>query len=230
MDRQQTEQNLKQRMLRMGEAKTPFRRFRSPHLAPIVQRNIDTILELRQELRRSRTRADRLADTITCWSGSMLFVYVHVVWFAAWIVVNLHWTPVPPFDPYPFQLLTMIVSLEAIFLSTFVLISQNRQSAMDAQRNDLDLQVDLLSEYELTRVLALVDAIADHLGLEVSKDPELDELKRETPPEAVIQEMKQRQQQTEHKGQGGAAHPGDNGGKQNPHAPREGNAPRERGG
>src|SRR5687767_7789845 len=96
------ERNLKQRMMRMGETAAPFRRLRSPRLAPVVQHNIDTILELRQELRRTRTRADRLADTITCWSGSMLFVYAHVLWFVSWIVVNLHLTPLPAFDPYPF--------------------------------------------------------------------------------------------------------------------------------
>jgi uncharacterized membrane protein len=125
----------------------------------------------------------------------MPFVFVHVVWFGAWIVVNLHLTPLPAFDPYPFGLLTMVVSLEAIFLATFVLISQNRQAEMDAQRNDLDLQVDLLAEYELTRVLGLVDAIADHLGLEVGKDPELDELKREITPDTVIKEMRRRQEE-----------------------------------
>jgi uncharacterized membrane protein len=121
-------------------------------------------------------------------------VYVHAIWFGLWIPINLHLTPLPVFDPYPFGLLTMVVSLEAIFLATFVLISQNRQASVDAQRNDLDLQVDLLAEYEVTRVLALVDAIADHLGLEVAKDPELDDLKHQTAPEAVVKEMQQRQQ------------------------------------
>ena len=190
MSRQRLERNIKQRM---GEAAHPFHRLRSPRLAPVVQRNIDTIVELGQELRRTRTAGDRVADAITCWSGNMLFVYVHVAWFVLWIVINLHLTPLPAFDPYPFSLLTMIVSLEAIFLATFVLISQNRQAAVDAQRNDLDLKVDLLSEYEVTRVLALVDAIADHLGLDVSKDPELDDLKQDTVPEALVEEMQQRQ-------------------------------------
>ena len=194
MSHQRLERKFRQRMMRMGEAAHPFRRLRNPRLAPVVQRNIDTIVELRKEVDRTRSRADRVADAITCWSGSMLFVYVHAAWFAAWLVVNLHLTPIPAFDPYPFSLLTMIVSLEAIFLATFVLISQNRQAAVDAQRNDLDLQVDLLSEYEVTRVLALVDAIADHLGLDVSKDPELDDLKQETAPEALVEEMQQRQQ------------------------------------
>jgi uncharacterized membrane protein len=188
---------LTQRMLRIGAGPLPFRRLRNPRLAPVVERNINTIVELREEVHRNRCFQERLADAITAWSGSMLFVYVHVVWFGAWILINLHLTPMPAFDPYPFGLLTMIVSLEAIFLATFVLISQNRQATVDAQRNDLDLQVDLLAEYELTRVLALVDAIADHLGLDVGKDPELDDLKQDTVPEALVQEMQQRQHAAE---------------------------------
>ena len=196
MRRQRLEKRLKQRMMRMGEKSSHFRRLRNPRLAPVVERNINTILELRQDMERSRSIQERVADAITAWSGSMLFVYVHVVWFGLWIPINLHLTRFPAFDPYPFGLLTMIVSLEAIFLATFVLISQNRQATVDAQRNDLDLQVDLLAEYEVTRVLALVDAIADHLGLEVGKDPELDDLKQDTQPEALVQEMEQRKQAT----------------------------------
>ena len=194
MRRKRLEREMKQGVMRVGQTPSPFRRLRNPRLAPVVERNINTILELRQEVERNRGVQDRIADAITGWSGSMLFVYVHVAWFGAWIAINLHLTPLRAFDPYPFGLLTMIVSLEAIFLGTFVLISQNRQAEVDAQRNDLDLQVDLLSEYELTRVLALVDAIADHLGLEVGKDPELDDLKQDTVPEALVQEMRQRQE------------------------------------
>jgi uncharacterized membrane protein len=184
---------LKQRVMRMGETPSPFRRLRNPRLAPVVERNINTIVELRDQVRRNRCLQERVADAITAWSGSMWFVYVHVAWFGLWIPINLHLTRFPAFDPYPFGLLTMIVSLEAIFLATFVLISQNRQATVDSQRNDLDLQVDLLAEYELTRVLALVDAIADHLGLDAGKDPELDELKRDTAPAELMQEMQQRQ-------------------------------------
>jgi len=126
MRRQRLEKKLKQRVMRMGQTSSHFRRLRNPRLAPVVERNINTILELRQEMERSRCLQERVADAITAWSGSMLFVYVHVIWFGLWIVINLHLTRFPAFDPYPFGLLTMIVSLEAIFLSTFVMISQNR--------------------------------------------------------------------------------------------------------
>jgi uncharacterized membrane protein len=134
---------------------------------------------------------DRLAEQITRWSGSMTFLVLHAVWFGAWVVINAGWTPLRPFD-HGFELLTMIVSLEAIFLTTFVLIAQNREAEVESERNELDLQIDLLAEYELTRVLTLVDAIADHLGLKVGEDPELDELKRDVAPEAVVKELQQR--------------------------------------
>jgi uncharacterized membrane protein len=179
------------------------RRLRNPLLNSIVERNIATLHELRAELEASKAFKDRVADWITAWSGSMPFIVLHVVWFAAWIAVNCHLTPLRHFDPFPFPLLTMIVSLEAIFLSTFVLVSQNRQAEVDSERNELDLQIDLLAEYELTRVLTLVDAIADHLGIEVAKDPELDELKRDVVPEAVVKELQQRKAE-EKQGNGAA--------------------------
>ena len=173
------------------------RRLHNPQLQTIVERNIQTLFDLRAQLEQSKDMKDRLADWVTAWSGSMSFVAVHVVWFAVWIAVNLGWTPVRAFDPPPFSMLTLVVSLEAIFLATFVLISQNRQAEVDSQRNDLDLQIDLLAEYELTRVLTLVDAIADHLGIEIAKDPELDELKRDVIPEEVVKEMRQRKNATQ---------------------------------
>src|SRR4051812_34748677 len=135
---------------------------RDPELVGVIERNIRTLVEVRRQIERSRGRRDRLADAITAWSGSMPFIFVHAAWFAGWIASNLGWLgPRLVFDPFPFGLLTMIVSLEAIFLATFVLLSQNRQAEVAEQRAELDLQINLLSEYELTRVLKLVDAIAD---------------------------------------------------------------------
>jgi uncharacterized membrane protein len=177
----------RRRMLEVHE-----RRLHNPRLNRIVEKNIATLQELRQELESSKDFKDRLADWITRWSGSMSFVVLHLVWFGAWIAVNCHWTPLPHFDRYPFQLLTMIVSLEAIFLATFVLISQNREAEVQSDRNELDLQIDLLAEYEMTRVLTLVDAIAKHLGLDVANDPDLAELKQNVAPEAVVKELQQR--------------------------------------
>src|SRR4051794_19086606 len=190
------------------------RRLHNPRLNSIIERNIATLQELRAELEAARSVKDRVSDWITTWSGSMSFILLHAVWFGAWIAINCHLTPLRHFDPFPFPLLTMIVSLEAIFLSTFVLVSQNRQADVDSERNELDLQIDLLAEYELTRVLTLVDAIADHLGIHVAKDPELDELKRDIIPEAVVKELQQRKveaKQAEKKPPNGAGKPPGNG-------------------
>jgi uncharacterized membrane protein len=183
---------LRRNRARAGSSQQQPGDFRNPDLADIVERNIGTILEMRQEFENARSTQERVADAVTAFAGSMAFVYLHMAWFGAWIVVNLGWLGLHPFDPYPFGLLTMIVSLEAIFLSTFVLVSQNRMSMTADQRADLDLQIDLLSEHEVTRLLVLVDAIADHLGVTAGNDPEDDELKSHTSPEVLIKEIQNR--------------------------------------
>lgn len=160
-----------------------------PEVAEAVDRNIRTLREVRRQMDRRKGLEDRIADVITRFSGSMAFLYVHIVWFAVWILMNLGWAGTQPFDPFPFGLLTMIVSLEAIVLSTFVLISQNRLSEMSDRRADLDLQVNLLAEYEITKILCIVDAIADHLGLDAGNDVELEDLKKHISPHAVLRKM-----------------------------------------
>ncbi|MFB7291006.1 DUF1003 domain-containing protein [Actinacidiphila glaucinigra] len=111
---------------------------------------------------RGRGAQDRVADAITAFSGSMAFVYVHIVWFAVWILLNQGLAgPGGVFDPYPFGLLTMIVSLEAIFLSTFVMVSQNRQAARDNIRADLAFETNVRSE-----------VWSAHIGRALGLDPE----------------------------------------------------------
>jgi uncharacterized membrane protein len=178
---------------RMKEAQ--LARCRNPALADVVERNIATILEIRQDFERGKSLQDRVADVLTAFSGSMVFVYLHAVWFVVWIALNRGWFGIKPFDPFPFGLLTMIVSLEAIFLSTFVLVSQNRMSLLADKRADLDLQINLLAEHEITRILTLVDAMAKKMGLEERCDPDVEELKRDIAPEVVLKEMEQRQQE-----------------------------------
>jgi uncharacterized membrane protein len=158
-------------------------------LAKIIEQNIHTIVQLRRNTAKQRTLQERLADVITDFSGRMFFVYFHIVWFGIWILLNIGDFGIKPFDPYPFGLLTMIVSLEAIFLSTFVLISQNRLSTEADRRADLDLQIGLLTEYELTRVLKMLDAIQDKMGIENDTDEELLELEKHVHPEDVLDEM-----------------------------------------
>lgn len=164
-------------------------------LAKIIEQNIHTIINTRHVTASQRTTEERLADAITSFSGRMYFVYFHIVWFGIWIAISLGLFGIQPFDPYPFGLLTMIVSLEAIFLSTFVLISQNRLSAEADRRADLDLQIGLLAEHEITRVLNMLDAIQDKMGIENESDKELPELEENVRPEDVLEEMDRRQRE-----------------------------------
>src|SRR3954469_4990619 len=163
----------------------------SPGLARVVERNIQALLEHRREQVGSRTLQERLADAITRFTGSMRFVYIHLVLFGLWIVVNLGWIPgVPQFDE-SFVVLAMVASVEAIFLSTFVLISQNRMAALSDARAELDLQISLLAEHEITRLLRLQAEIAEKLGVDLTRYSELSELTRDVAPEKVLQRMEE---------------------------------------
>lgn len=166
----------------------------NPALSKIIQRNIRTLIRLRLQAANKRNLQDRIADGITSFSGHIVFVYVHIVWFGAWIVLNTGRIGVHPFDPFPYGLLTMVVSLEAIFLSTFVLISQNRLSEESEYRTNLNLQIALLTEHEVTRVLQMLDAIQDKMGINNDEDSELADLEMETKPEDVLTEIERLQQ------------------------------------
>ena len=161
----------------------------NPALSKVIERNIRTIIHLRTKAANERGIQDRIADVITSFSGRMLFAYVHIVWFGVWIVLNTGWFGLRAFDPFPYGLLTMIVSLEAIFLSTFVLISQNRLSEETERRADLDLHIGLLTEHELTRVLQMLDAIQDKLNIVDHANSDLADLEMETKPEDVLAEI-----------------------------------------
>ncbi|MFN8555924.1 MAG: DUF1003 domain-containing protein [Dehalococcoidia bacterium] len=146
------------------------------------------------------------ADLITVFSGSMLFVWLHVLWFGGWILVNIGVLPVRPFDPFPFGLLTMIVSLEAIFLSTFVLISQNRQALQADRRQKITMQVDILAEQEVTKLLRMVREIHDHLGIPGAVDPEVQHMARATHIDRLaeaLDEAEQREQEIDPRGAAG---------------------------
>ncbi len=129
--------------------------------------------------------ADRIADGITRFTGSMTFVVLHLVVYGLWIAINLGAIPfIPRFDP-TFVLLATEASIEAIFLSTFVLISQNRMGALADKRADLDLQINLLAEHELTKLSVLVSAIADKLG--VAQEDDMAEVRQDVDPVAVLE-------------------------------------------
>ena len=116
--------------------------------------------------------ADRLNDI----AASTPFLLFHVVWFLVWIPWNLGWFGLREFDPYPFGFLTMVVSLEAIFLSIFVLMAQKRESAIAELREELALQVNLRIEEESTKTLQLVAGLYTRLGHRIAEDPELKDM------------------------------------------------------
>lgn len=155
-------------------------------LASALERNIHA-LQQRQRTEEAKAGTEaKIAEAVTRFTGSMRFVYIHLALFGAWVVINLGFVPgVPRFDP-TFVILATWASVEAIFLSTFVLISQNRASAAAEQRANLDLQISLLSEHEVTRLIRLTSSIAAHLGIKEAMDPELHELERDVAPEAVL--------------------------------------------
>jgi uncharacterized membrane protein len=151
-----------------------------------LERNIAAIERRRRQEAASATFQDRMAQAIARFTGSMAFVYVHLILYGFWILANLGFVPGVPAWDETFVVLAMIASVESIFLSTFILITQNRMAASADERADLDLQISLLTEHELTKVVAMVDAIADHLGISHQAQDEVDELKRDVAPEAVL--------------------------------------------
>ena len=151
-----------------------------------LERNIRALAERRRQEAATATLEERIAGAVTAFTGSMRFVYLHMALFGAWILINLGVVPgVPRFDS-SFVVLAMIASVEAIFLSTFVLISQNRMSAAADKRADLDLHISLLAEHELTKLAAVIEAIAARLDVRTEADAEMDEIKRDVAPEAVL--------------------------------------------
>ena len=173
----------------------------SPTLSPpgpaglneALSRNIAALEQRRAQEEAAASLQDRLAQRITRFTGSMGFVYLHLLIYGAWILINTGVVPiVRPFDP-SFVILASEASVEAIFLSTFVLISQNRMALAADKRADLDLHINLLAEHEITKLAAVIDAIAAHLGIEAEVPPEIGEVKKDVAPEAVLEEIASRQ-------------------------------------
>jgi len=144
----------------------------STKVSPTAE-TVESIVNLDNRDRIEMRASDHLADVMTAFSGSMLFVWLHTLWFGVWIVLNEAPFGIPHFDPFPFGFLTMAVSLEAIFLSTFVLISQNRQSLRADRRAKVDLEVNVIAEREVTKIIEMVAEIHQHLGIKDRHDHEL---------------------------------------------------------
>ena len=163
----------------------------------VVERNIEALLAHRREEENLLGWQDQLAARIASFAGSMTFVLLHVAIYGAWIIVNLGVVPgLPAFDP-SFVMLAMIASVEAIFLSTFILITQNRIQAQADRRADLNLQISLLAEHEITRLIKMVAEIGERMNISTAHAPELSELKKDVKPEKVLDTLERREAEIE---------------------------------
>jgi uncharacterized membrane protein len=160
-------------------------------LSPVLARNIKALHERQRADERGASRHQRLARRLAEMIGSMAFAYIHLAALGLWIAVQLGWTPLPPFDPHYTGLIS-IASVESIFLTIFVLINQRREAKDADKAAELDLQISLLSEHEVTRLITLVAAIAEKLDIEASHDPELADLEQDVMPEKVLDELEAR--------------------------------------
>src|SRR6478609_663436 len=166
-------------MSNASESRRNFETDSASSVDQLTQRNIEAVRQLEEAAKEERTASDRVAEVIAKFCGSMTFVWVHVAWFGIWVLINVM-PGLPHIDPFPFTFLTLVVSLEAIFLSTFILISQNHDTKISERRNHLDLQINLLSEQENTKMLSIVRAIAIKVGAELEHHEELEALSEET--------------------------------------------------
>jgi uncharacterized membrane protein len=156
----------------------------------LTGQNVAAMRRLEEVAEAQRSFADRVAAFVAIFCGSITFVWIHVAIFAAWIAFNA--VPgLPHFDPYPFTFLTLCVSLEAIFLSSFILISQNYEMRISDRRNQLDLQINLLAEQENTKMLQLLEAIAAKVGAGGKDDPEIKALEEATRPETLARQIEE---------------------------------------
>jgi uncharacterized membrane protein len=158
------------------------------------QLHIDSIVKQEEEALERRSSSERLADEVGAFAGSLRFVVLHLVLIIAWLLVNGGKIPgARPFDRYPFQLLGVIVAVEAVILSSFILMRQNRMMRRGERRDHLNLQVDLLAEKEVTKLLQMVRAICGHMGLKnIMEDTEIRELSQNTSIESLSQTLEDR--------------------------------------
>jgi uncharacterized membrane protein len=157
----------------------------------LTRRNVERIQALEREEHGKATTADRVADAIANFVGSIAFAWVTVVLIGGWVVGNLLVPPDDRIDSFPYPLLTLVLSIEAIFLSIFILMSQNRAAHVSEKRSHLDLQLNLLSEQENTKMLLMLEDIAQAIGHKTLSDPEVRVLKQATEPEALSRQIDQ---------------------------------------
>jgi uncharacterized membrane protein len=166
--------------------------------ADITRRNVETMGRLEELASRNRTFSDRAASFVARFCGSPTFVWVHAALFGSWVVLNV-WPGVKHPDPYPFTFLTMWSSMEAIFLSSFILIAQNYSMRISERRDKLDVQINLLTEQEITKVLQMLQDISSAVGAGKKPDPEVLALAKATEHEALVQQIDEAAAESERK-------------------------------
>jgi len=159
--------------------------------ADLTRRNVERVMALESSEHAKATAADRVADAITAFSGSIRFVWITVILVGGWIGANLVLPRHDRVDPFPFPLLTLVLSVEAIFLSIFILMSQNRAAKVRDKRGHLDLQLNMLTEQENTKMLRMLEDIGRVVGAEFCSGPEVEVLAEATQPEALSQQIDQ---------------------------------------
>ncbi|MDM0022670.1 DUF1003 domain-containing protein [Variovorax saccharolyticus] len=158
----------------------------TPSIEALTEHNIESILCLEDSERATKPRLYRVVSTIAAFCGTVTFLWLNLAVFAVWIALN---EGLFQFDPYPFTFLLFLVSLEAIFLSTLILISQNMAAQENERRHHLDLQINLLNEREMTALLRLVTQVATKLGVESDAQREVRALTEDTDPSAVLHQI-----------------------------------------
>ena len=162
----------------------------------LTETNVKTILQLEATAKDNQTTSERMSEKIANFCGSMTFVWIHIMGFGGWILAN-SLPSINHFDAFPFTFLTLVVSLEAIFLSTFILISQNQETRLSERRNHLDLQINLLTEQENTKMLQMLKKISEKLNVEIEDDPTVQILEQATRPEKLVEQIMQATEQTD---------------------------------
>jgi uncharacterized membrane protein len=159
-----------------------------------AEAHIDSIVKQEEDALERRSHSERFADSVGLFAGSLTFVVLHLLLVIAWLFVNSDKIPgVRPFDRYPFSLLGVIVAVEAVILSSFILMRQNRMMRRGDRRDHLNLQVDLLAEKEITTVLQMVRAICGKMGLQdFAANKDIRELSQDTSIEALSQRLEDR--------------------------------------
>ena len=155
----------------------------------LTDRNLQAVLHNERSVQSDSTRGQRIAAHVAAFCGTMTFVWIHVVIITLWIAYNTSpWVSVHP-DRLPFTLLNFTLSIEAIFLSAFILISQNQEARISKQRSHLDLQINLLTEQGNTQMLKMLRSIADKVGAEFEEHPDMQLMEQATQPERLLDQI-----------------------------------------